>query len=135
MPLIGPEMLPNLSGHITNAIAYGKPDDLDLVRITLAKQTNLNLASSGPNNLEIIPHGVDKATAITAIQAATGIDQEHTIVFGDGLNDLGMFKVAKYSVAMGNADDVLKEAASAITLPNTQDGVAVYLQDFFNLTN
>jgi len=46
-----------------------------------------------------------------------------------------MFKVAKYSVAMGNADDVLKEAAHAITLPNTQDGVAVYLRDFFNLTD
>lgn len=135
LPLIGPEMLPNLAGHVTNAIAYGQPADLNLVRIALARQTNLNLASSNDNNLEIIPHGIDKATAITAIQNATGIDRDHTIVFGDGLNDLGMFKVAKYSVAMGNADDVLKEAAHAITLPNTQDGVAVYLRDFFNLTD
>jgi len=134
MPLIGPEMLPNLAGHITNAIAYGLPADLALVRIALAQQTNLNIASSSPHNLELIPHGVDKATAIAAIQAATGIDRDHTIVFGDGLNDLGMFKVAKHSVAMGNAADVLKEAASDITLPNTQNGVAVYLQDFFNLT-
>jgi len=134
MPLIGPEMLPNLVGHITNAIAYGLPADLALVRIALAQQTNLNIASSSPHNLELIPHGIDKATAITAIQAATGIDRDHTIVFGDGLNDLGMFKVAKHSVAMGNAADVLKETASDITLPNTQDGVAVYLQDFFNLT-
>ncbi|ETY75699.1 HAD family hydrolase [Lactiplantibacillus fabifermentans T30PCM01] len=134
MPLIGPEFLPNLAGHVTNAIAYGDAANLALIRNTLAQQTTLNLSSSNDNNLEIIPQGVDKATAITAIQQASGIDQAHTIVFGDGLNDLGMFKVAGHSVAMGNAANIVKEAATDVTLPNTEDGVAKFLQDFFNVT-
>ncbi|AVK61615.1 Cof-type HAD-IIB family hydrolase [Lactobacillus sp. CBA3605] len=135
LPLIGPEYLPNLAGYVTNAIAYGDPSKLAAIRAELGHQTQLNLSSSNTNNLELIPQGVDKASAITTIQQATGIDRAHTLVFGDGLNDLGMFQVADYSIAMGNAPDIVKQAATAVTLPNTQDGVAVYLQDFFKLTD
>ncbi|AVK64176.1 Cof-type HAD-IIB family hydrolase [Lactobacillus sp. CBA3606] len=135
LPLIGPEYLPKLAGYITNAIAYGNPAQLAAIRTELGQTTTLNLSSSNPHNLELIPHGVDKATAITTIQQATGIDRAHTLVFGDGLNDLGMFQVADHSIAMGNAPAIVQQAATAVTLPNTQDGVAVYLRDFFKLTD
>jgi len=133
MSLIGPEFLPNLTGYITNAIVYGQPSELALVRQTLVQTTDLNLSSSNPHNLEIIPHSVNKALAVTAIQKYTGIGRDHTIVFGNELNDLGMFRVAGHSVAMGNASNVVRQAATDVTLPNTEDGVAVFLQDFFKL--
>jgi len=133
MPLIGPEFLPNLAGHITNAIAYGQPSELTLVRQLLVQTTDLNLSSTNSQNLEIIPPAVNKALALAAIQQYTGIDSKHTLVFGSQLGDLQMFQLAGHSIAMGNANDVVRQAATDITLSNTQDGVAVFLEDFFNL--
>lgn len=132
MPLIGPEFLPNLGDHITNAIVYGQPSELALVRQILVDQTMLSLTST-PDHLEIVPHGVDKAFALASIQRHLGIDRAHTIVFGDALEDISTFRLAGHSVAMGNANEALKQVATDVTLSNDQDGVAVFLQDFFNL--
>ncbi|VDG21234.1 HAD-IIB family hydrolase [Lactiplantibacillus mudanjiangensis] len=132
MPLIGPEFLTNLGDHITNAIVYGEPTNLALVRQLLVDLTNLNLTSAD-HHLEVVPAHIDRATALAAIQRVTGIDRAHTIVFGSTLDDLGMFKLADHSVAMGNANLALKQAATDVTLANDQDGIAVFLQDFFNL--
>jgi len=59
-----------------------------------------------------------------------GISLEKTTVFGDNMNDMGMFKVAKNSIAVANALDVLKDRASLV-LPhsNDEDGVARYLEE------
>ena len=51
------------------------------------------------------------------------------IVFGDGENDLSMFDVVDYPIAMGNAMDTVKKAAFDITLDNNHDGIAYYLRE------
>lgn len=52
---------------------------------------------------------------------------------GDGQNDLGMLQSAKYSVAMDNALPEVKAAANYVTETNTNDGVAKFLQQHFEL--
>lgn len=50
-------------------------------------------------------------------------NEEDVIVFGDGINDISMFKEAKTSVAMGNAIDELKAIATYVTDDANSDGI------------
>jgi len=55
-------------------------------------------------------------------------DPKDVTVFGDSVNDIGMFKLAGTSVAVSNALDEVKAVADVV-LPhsNDEDGVARYL--------
>jgi hydroxymethylpyrimidine pyrophosphatase-like HAD family hydrolase len=59
-----------------------------------------------------------------------GIDKRDVVVFGDNLNDIGMFEWAGKSIAVKNALDEVKEKADII-LPytNDEDAVAKYLKE------
>ena len=46
------------------------------------------------------------------------------MAFGDGYNDIPMIEYAGFGVAMGNAQDAVKEKAQRVTLSNDEDGVA-----------
>ena len=61
-----------------------------------------------------------------------GLDTEDIVVFGDHLNDLGLFAAAGTSVAVENAQEELKALAHIITASNNDDGVAVFLAARFN---
>ena len=74
------------------------------------------------------PEG-DKAHALQKVMDHMGRDTSDVTVFGDSVNDIGMFKLAGTSVAVANALDEVKEVADII-LPhsNDEDGVAKYLE-------
>lgn len=46
-----------------------------------------------------------------------------SIAFGDGVVDIPMFKACGFSVAMGNGNDEVKQAASYVTDDVDQDGL------------
>jgi len=73
------------------------------------------------------PQG-DKAHAFTKLMHYMDQDMSNTTVFGDSVNDIGMFRVAGTSVAVSNALNEVKEVADII-LPhsNDEDAVAKYL--------
>ena len=45
-------------------------------------------------------------------------------------NDVSMFRVAGFSISMGQSPPEVKAAASAVTGPNTADGFADAVQTF-----
>lgn len=81
--------------------------------------------------LDIAPMGVDKGTALERVRAALDIDAERVFVAGDGRNDLGMFAWALESggraIAMGQAPDVVKDAAGEVTSDVAVGGLAIAL--------
>ncbi|MGB4406814.1 MAG: HAD family hydrolase [Sphaerochaeta sp.] len=79
---------------------------------------------SGPKYLEISAKGVDKGLALMSICKAYGYSSSQAMAIGDYYNDLGMLKVAGYSVAMGNAPDEIKGHAHTVTASNSEDGLA-----------
>lgn len=85
---------------------------------------------SCPNDLEIMKKGVDKGTGLKALADHLGIPLEQVMVCGDAGNDLPMFTLGCFNVAMGNAVPEIKALANFITAPNTQDGVAVAIEKF-----
>ena len=57
------------------------------------------------------------------------IKKENALAFGDGQNDLSMFKSVGYAIAMENASDEVKKYANFITKSNIEDGVAYALEN------
>ncbi len=79
--------------------------------------------------LTLLHADADKSSGLETVSEHLGRDLKDFTVFGDNLNDLGMFQLSGTSVAVSNAHDKLKKYADII-LPHTndEDGVAKYLQ-------
>ncbi|MFC6177201.1 HAD family hydrolase [Companilactobacillus huachuanensis] len=125
--------LKEVESEITNGVVLSRGNiaELDKARDQLAESKLLHLSSSGVDNIEMIPLKIDKGTAVKRIQLEQHVDADHTFVFGDGMNDLGMMKEAKYSVAMGNALPEVKKQANYETNTNDNDGLSRFLEHFF----
>ena len=71
----------------------------------------------------------DKAHALIKVHEYLNRDIKETTVFGDSINDIGMFKQAGKAVAVANAlEEVKKEADVVLKESNDEDAVAKYLQ-------
>ena len=63
------------------------------------------------------------------------IDEKDAIAIGDDYNDISMFKIVGYSVAMENSSDEVKSYADHVTKSNEEDGVAIFLEKLINNEN
>lgn len=126
--------LQKVEDTITNGVLLSRGDlsELDRARQELSDSGLLRVSSSGPDNIEMIPLNTDKGTAVKQIQKERHIDADHTFVFGDGMNDVGMMQEAKLSVAMGNALKDVKEIANYTTDTNANDGLSKFLEHYFD---
>ena len=75
--------------------------------------------------LEIMPRTATKAHAALQLKAMLNCDR--LVVFGDGLNDLELFRAADEACAVENAAAELKALATAVIPSNDRDGVARWL--------
>lgn len=80
---------------------------------------------SGDEFLEFMPKQASKANAALELKALLGCDR--LVAFGDGLNDLDLFRVADEAYAVENAVPELKAVATGIIGSNENDGVANWL--------
>ena len=81
-----------------------------------------------PRLIEISPKGITKGQTLKYLMKQHGIHREEVLVFGDGENDVDMFRQIKYSVAMENAEEFVKEQAYTVTKSNKEEGVALILE-------
>ena len=77
----------------------------------------------GPDWLEIMPKHVSKASALWKICDKLGISMNEVMAFGDAQNDLKMLQQVGIGVAMGNAMDEAKYAATVVTDTNMNNGI------------
>lgn len=84
---------------------------------------------SKPYFLEAEPIGASKGEALRRLAKRIHIIPEHTMVFGDSLNDVSMLRFTPHSVAMGNARPEVQRAASHVCRPNTEDGLAHFVYE------
>lgn len=97
-------------------------------------QVSVNTWGGPASVLEIVHHGIQKATGLERLANHYQIDQADIIAFGDESNDLDMLAYAGTGVAMQNAIAPVKAIADDITpLTNAQDGVANYLRQYFKM--
>jgi len=74
--------------------------------------------------LDVTPPGHDKGTFVGAMAKRLGISTAAVATIGDMQNDLAMFKKSGLSIAMGNATDDVKKAATQVTASNEDEGFA-----------
>ena len=109
---------------LTKIYAVGAPDAFPPLLSQLRQLPGLTLTSSGRDNFEVLAAGVDKGAALCLLGSEWGIRPEEIAAIGDSDNDLAMLRAVGCPVAMGNASDEVKAAASMITADNDRDGVA-----------
>ncbi len=84
---------------------------------------------SGEPWLEIMPYKTSKSLA--AQQLKNYLKCDKMVAFGDGKNDMDLFEIADECYSVKNAQDCLKEIATAVIHDNNHDGVAKWLQEHF----
>lgn len=71
-----------------------------------------------------------KGTGLTALANHLGISKDEIACVGDSHFDLHMFAASGLKFAMGNAEQVLKDAADHVMPTNDEDGVAVAIEKY-----
>lgn len=98
----------------------------------LKKQVAFTSISSTEHNVEVMVANVSKATGIQYLLDKFELSRDSILAVGDGENDLPMFKLASYSVAMKNASDFVKKQVDDVTdYSYKEDGLYHFLKKTF----
>lgn len=77
---------------------------------------------------DILPQGGGKQRGIDQVLAYYGYDISETMAFGDGGNDIKMLEHVCYGVAMGNAEQKVKDVSNYVTDQVNNDGITKALR-------
>jgi Cof subfamily protein (haloacid dehalogenase superfamily) len=101
---------------------------LERVKGEINKIPGIEAVKSSANLLDIMTEGVTKGNALKDLAEILKIKREEIIAIGDNHNDISMLEYAGYAIAVGNAEQVVKDIADLVTVTNDEDGVAKALR-------
>ena len=87
----------------------------------------LDCVYSGALCIDITAYA-DKAHMLQMVMEQLNVNSDELAVFGDGDNDIEMFKLSGHSYAMANASHKVKSFATAIAPSNNENGVLYVLE-------
>ena len=94
---------------------------------------SIYIAQSHRTFLEVMDAKASKGQGLSFTMERLSLKREEVIAFGDEENDIPMFVSAGFSVAPSNAKDAVKAKADLVVGSNVDDGVAIFLEEFFKL--
>lgn len=103
---------------------FDKMQDIDFA------QDDLKLVHWHHIGADILPANASKARGIRDVCRYYGVDVTECMAFGDGMNDLEMFDLVGYAVAMGDAQPALIERADFVTGTIEERGIQAVLEQF-----
>ncbi len=109
-----------LSENIYQLNIFLEPGKTDVVRNACS---HIKMTRWTSEFVDVFPKDGGKDRAVRKVLDMYGIAPEEAVAFGDGGNDLGMFGVCGTTVAMGNANDEVKEQADFVTDDVDHDGI------------
>lgn len=83
--------------------------------------------------VNIVDSTVSKGYALVTLADHLNISLNEVVAIGDGENDIPLLTVAGLGIAMDNASQKVKEAATALTLSQEEGGVAFALKKFLGV--
>lgn len=115
-----------VDGPVNKVLTAGDSDYLQAHYKEMAEpfKDELSMMFTANFYYEFTAKGVDKGKALTIAMEKLDIKPEECIAFGDAENDISMLKYAGIGVAMGNAQQAVKDIADEITDDNEHDGIA-----------
>lgn len=120
------DIVPNDLNKIT---LIGDYDKLVQAKHLFHNYSDLSLAFSHDNYLEINSTSSSKLSGLSYIARFNNISLDQVIAFGDGENDINMLSGVGLGVAMANAPQHVKQVAKDIAGFNYDSGVANYLEN------
>lgn len=82
------------------------------------------------DRVDIANVGNSKGGRLLQLLQAWQIDPQQVIAFGDNHNDTSMLSSVGLGVAMGNAEEEVKQQAKLVTLSNDENGIAATLEQY-----
>jgi Cof subfamily protein (haloacid dehalogenase superfamily) len=117
------ETLPNLDQldgrRALKIVWYGDPTVLRKIRSEIAARLygKIDVLSTESENLEFMPRGINKASALEKVAHEFGVPREEVLAFGDAENDLQMLAWAGMGVAMRHGNPTAISAARMVSPP------------------
>ena len=121
------EEFPEKGQAIAKACFVGSQELLDRVEDW---GQDFNVLRTDARFLELLNPKVNKGQGLKELCGRLEIAPEEVMAIGDERNDLDMFAFTGTSVAMGNGNDLVKQAADYVTSSNDEDGIAQALEKF-----
>ena len=132
--------LPNLvCGYRDVAEPFGKiifasdsDDEIIEIEKTLRDHplsSNFEFVRSERTLFEILPKGVNKGLALTKLVEHMNLDIKKSFAIGDYDNDIGMFRAARFGIAVANASKKARDAADYVTVSNEEHAIARVICD------
>lgn len=88
-----------------------------------------HITTSGLDWVEIMAPGVSKANALERVCRRLGIGRAQVVAVGDNYNDLSLLGWAGHAMAPANAVETVLDLVGRVLPANTEDGVAVLLEE------
>ena len=107
---------------------------LERVKGEINKIPGIEAVKSSTNLLDIMSEGVTKGNALRDLAEILKIKREEIIAIGDNHNDISMLEYAGYAIAVGNAEQAVKDIADLVTASNDEDGVSRALRDVLKIS-
>ena len=133
----------NNNNRLQKAIVYNV-DELhggynSQAMLDLFKKSGINeleMKTSGRGFYEIQNRWVSKDKALDFLLRRLNIEPKHAMAIGDSSNDIEMLDFLRkrngLSIAMGNADDAVKEHTNAVTSSIDEDGFSYAIEHLFS---
>ncbi len=120
-----PMLEPDPSRPLRNPIYLATPFTTPALQGLVEKSLPLCDCTYWPTGTgsDLIAKGGDKPTGIQKVMEHFGYAREEIAAIGDGENDISMMKFAGIGIAMGNAEEAVKQAADYVTDPLSEDGL------------
>ena len=113
--------------EILKIVIYEK----DNIQVVVKKISNdlIRFEQTGKGLLSLFSAEVSKGDAIKFLQDILNCTKKQTMVCGDYINDLSMFDVADYRVAVANAHPEVLAKANIIVASNDEEGIAKFIKE------
>ena len=108
--------------RLTEVVLERTFDMADARKILSENNIDVELSDS-QYAIHINSKGIDKGTGFTVLMKKFNILSDDVIAIGDSATDVPLFKVAKTSIALGNASDAVRSEATMTVSGCSGDGV------------
>lgn len=124
------DLLAQERNHFEKINLYHRTKEARDLTYQLLSQESITIVKSEVSGVEVTAKGVEKGQGLGFLSRLLDIPLAACIAVGDADNDESVMKVAGLGVAMGNANDRIKDLADVIVADNNSGGCAEAIERY-----
>lgn len=121
--------------NLNKIVIGGEPEQIFEISKKLKSfyDDEVEITISSPKCIDIVAKGCDKGEGLKKVATFLKVKLDEIMAFGDGENDMSMLESVGVPVVMENAIEKLKNRSFLETKKNTEDGVAIFLEEYLGV--